>query len=165
MVISKGDAIHVLFTHVQWPHAILRMYIVTSSCHGNIFPAENCINTFIRVSQYLEISWPSGYCPGIIRVFQDLRILWQTVCSVNVPFQYWLSRDGQSISGSWDTMTNVDSLVCTCIHPGTVLGWSEYFGTYALVWYTSYPDFCATQCRHWEHSIHVVNASRTWLYN
>ena len=34
-----------------------------------------------------------------------------------------LSRDGQSISGSWDTLTGGCSA-----HPCTVPGWSEYLG-------------------------------------
>ena len=37
-----------------------------------------------------------------------------------------LSWDGQSISGSWDTLTN--GVQCACACPGTVPGWSEYLG-------------------------------------
>ena len=53
-------------------------------------------------------------------------------CSVHVPIHV-LSRDGQSISGFRDTLTG--GVQCTCAHPCTVLGWSEYFGSYALLWY------------------------------
>ena len=39
-----------------------------------------------------------------------------------------LSRDGQSISGSQDTLTGGGGGQCTCAHPCTVPGWSEYLG-------------------------------------
>ena len=38
-----------------------------------------------------------------------------------------LSWDGQSISGSQDTLTG-GCMQCACAHPCTVPGWSEYLG-------------------------------------
>jgi len=43
-----------------------------------------------------------------------------------------LSRDGQSISGSWDTLTR--GFVCSVTHPSTIPGWSEY------LWILGYSD-------------------------
>ena len=41
-----------------------------------------------------------------------------------------LSKDGQSFLRS---LTRGDGVGSTCAHPGGILGWSEYFGSYALV--------------------------------
>ena len=42
--------------------------------------------------------------------------------SVHMPIHV-LSRDGQSISGSQDTLTGGGGGQCTCAHPCTVPGW------------------------------------------
>ena len=62
---------------------------------------------------------PSMYCPGMVKVSRDLD---RGVVSVHVPIHV-LSRDGQSILGSRDTLTGRGEQ-CAC----TVPGWSEYLG-------------------------------------
>jgi len=67
---------------------------------------------------------PSQYNPGMVSVSLDPGILCQggCVCCMPIPVQ---SRDGQSISGSRDSLTRgVDYVVYA--HPSTIPGWSEY---------------------------------------
>ena len=67
-----------------------------------------------------------------------------------------LSQDGRSISGSRDTLTGGGAVpihvlsqdgqsimglqggMVWFVHPGSTLGWSEYFGSYGQVWYNPY---------------------------
>ena len=59
------------------------------------------------------------YCPGMVRVSRDLGILDLTGgCSVHAPIHV-LSRDGQSILGSRDTLTGE----CSVLVPIHVLSW------------------------------------------
>ena len=101
-------------SYVNYPGMVRVSWISGYSDGGAVClcPAHPC--TVPGWSEYLGIS---GYSDG-----------WGGGgCSVHVPIHV-LSRDGQSISGSRDTLTGLGGgggrVQCACAHPRTVLGWS-----------------------------------------
>ena len=130
------------------------MYVVTLTGGVQCACAHPCTVPSISGSRDTlmggGVQFPSMYCPGMVRV-SGISGYSDRGCSVLVAI-HLLSWNGDNISGSQYTLTGGGAVpihvlsqdgqsimspqggMVWFVHPGAILGRSEYFGSYGQVW-------------------------------